>query len=353
MSRKKPWQSLRVQALLVLGTLVGLVLFLVLFWWAMRSLEGAFTKTEARAWIFSVLFFALSVGTVYFLNEQANQRSQVAQKAADADRAYHREQAAADRDYHRQQLEQHRQQLESDRLQRQADAAADRQERREQVAYQAYLQQMATLFIDNHIATEQVESEVFQFAQALTADVLRGLKDENRRNQVIFFLRSLTLTETETGERDRMSSLLRGINLDCAQLRNLQAPQANFSQAHLIRSDLRGAIFTGASLKQAHLEKSVLTGAYLERAYLYEAHLNSAYLEGAYLVRANLVQASLREAKLISANLEGAILDGAILDKADLTNANFRGASVDGVSWETALFRNTTMPDGRVRDGER
>ncbi|MGB0562135.1 MAG: pentapeptide repeat-containing protein [Spirulinaceae cyanobacterium] len=369
MQPKDLWQSPNAQLLLLGGLILGLVVLLTPLMLWVRGLEGSLTKAEARAWIMPLLFLLVALGSIIFLNTQANQRHRESQKhldrraqnalahqrdQAEMTLAQQREQAEANRvqqqQYHTETLQQHQFHAEEERKQHQEQAERDRQEQREQTAYQAYLKQISLLFIDQKIALASVNSEVFQFAQALTADILRSV-GQAHRNKIIFLLRSLTLAETDTAENMRISSLLSGIQLDNASLRNLQAPHTNFAKAHLIRADLRGAVFMGANLNGAYLEKTILTGAYLEQAYFYGAYLNGAYLEGAYLVGANLVNASLRTAKLIGANLEGANLEGANLSEANLENANLRGANLDGTYLVDAVFRNTTLPNGTVRDG--
>lgn len=68
---------------------------------------------------------------------------------------------------------------------------------------------------------------------------------------------------------------------------------------------------------------------------------------------AKLSYADLTGADLRSANLENADLSGARLNRSNLTNANLSNAygffNMEGQLW-AATFKNTTMPDGSIRN---
>ena len=91
-----------------------------------------------------------------------------------------------------------------------------------------------------------------------------------------------------------------------------------------------------------HLKKLKDTGGCinceLSDAYLVSADLSDAYLLGADLSGADLSGAKLGGAKLIGANLT----------KAELSGANLTGANLNYAIMKSAIFCNTTMPDGSV-----
>lgn len=167
--------------------------------------------------------------------------------------------------------------------------------------------------------------------------------------------------------------------------------QVNLTGAHLLDSDLRGTNFTKATLTAVDLRGSDLRDANLSRVNfdllnisntqineatilprilrviwgivnLKEDHLqlNRFNLEDAVLIDGHLVEANLQNAKLnravlIGANLSHADmrdcqLSGAFLQGADLRFANMEGANLRGAQLTSALFEQTIMPDGSIRN---
>jgi hypothetical protein len=181
------------------------------------------------------------------------------------------------------------------------------QQRAQNDALQAYLDQMGELMLDK-------------------AHPLRGapeLSDER------ILARARTLTVVEQLDAIRQRSAL-GFVLEAGLL----TPQHS-SEDPVI------------SLHQANLEGAQLSNFSLTGSSLYGANLKGA----------DLSQANLRDAKLFGANLEGANLRGTILDGANLGGANLRGANlygdeITGVANEQELeeraesLAGTTMPDG-------
>jgi len=105
----------------------------------------------------------------------------------------------------------------------------------------------------------------------------------------------------------------------------------DFSGARLARAVLRGADLDranldGAFLAAADLSDARLSFATLRDANLLEARLDGATLEGCDLSRASLINASLKGANLFMADLTGAALMEAELEGADFSNADLSGA---------------------------
>lgn len=88
-----------------------------------------------------------------------------------------------------------------------------------------------------------------------------------------------------------------------------------------------------------------LSGATLQSADLKGAVLRDANLSGADLTNADLTTASLARTNLSSANLTGAKLDSSKLGLANLKDAQLDSASLTG-----AVFYETIMPDGSIRN---
>lgn len=96
---------------------------------------------------------------------------------------------------------------------------------------------------------------------------------------------------------------------------------------------------------------SDFSGANLSDATLTNVLLSRANLTGANLSRIDSLNVDFYGANLTDADLSGARLRFANFGNANLTRANLRGASID-VDAQTvgAVFCNTIMPDGSVRD---
>lgn len=134
------------------------------------------------------------------------------------------------------------------------------------------------------------------------------------------------------------NSLLKGADLQFANL-----SRANLLYGNLSRANLAGATLTGANLLGANLRRADLAGANLT-----EAHLGGANLLGADLRRANLLEAFLFSANLSGANLAGANLDGVIWEE-EFEGKTLTATLPDGTKWtpKTKLerFTNPKHPD--------
>lgn len=144
--------------------------------------------------------------------------------------------------------------------------------------------------------------------------------------------------------------LLKGADLDNANLEGADLREANLKGAILSFANLKGANLSfanleGAELQQANLEDAELSQANLEGAYLMPANLEGAGLFRANLKGAKLLYAKLEGAYLRSANLEGAKLQYAKLEGADLRSANLKGAELRDANLEDAHLRDMVLPD--------
>jgi uncharacterized protein YjbI with pentapeptide repeats len=249
-------------------------------------------------------------------------------------------------------------------------AAAERElaeQRAQNEALQAYLDQMSTLLLEKDLRNSEEDSEVRTLARARTATVIQRLDADGNRN-VIRFLNEANLTGSIRG-RSSISLLAQ------ADLRG-----AHFEGVDLSAIDLSGAILSGANLSDADLSGANLSGADLSNAFLSLANLYDADLRGANLSDANLSSAllyyaDLRGVDLIGADLSGAILSGAnlsgaFLAEADLRDAvlydkntrdataNLTGADLTGADLEGAIgfkeqltkaksLKGATMPNGQ------
>jgi hypothetical protein len=179
-------------------------------------------------------------------------------------------------------------------------------ERAQDAALQAYLDQMSQLLLDKDRPLRQSEEddEVRTLARARTLTVV-GRLDGDRKGSVVQFL-----YESELINRDRIAPI------DAVPLVNL---------------------------KKANLQGAILSKINLELANLYRADLQRANLRGAVLSRASLFRADLK-----GADLRGADLRDTILYFADLEEANLLAAKVTGEQLEEARsLQGATMPNGQ------
>ena len=177
-------------------------------------------------------------------------------------------------------------------------AAAERElaeQRAQDEALQAYLDQMSSLLLEKDLRESKVDSEVRTLARARTLTVLASL-DGSRERSVVQFL-------YESGLVTRYSVVL-------------DLSSADLSSAALINADLRGADLDSANLDGALLDSARLGGP--------------PYLRDA-------------------ADLSNADLRGATLSSADLRGANLSDATTvteEQLKKQTEFLEGATMPDG-------
>jgi uncharacterized protein YjbI with pentapeptide repeats len=186
-------------------------------------------------------------------------------------------------------------------------------QRAQDEALQAYLDQMSSLLLEKDLRDSKKDSEVRTLARARTLTVL-GRLDADRKTQVMQFLVEAELVQ---GVDDR-------------------DPIVALSGAELSGADLEGADLSGAYLIDANLDSAYLSDAYLSDAYLTGANLSSADLRNAYLSYAGLYTANLGHADLSYADLRD----------ADLSHV--AGWTEKQLSAATSPLEGTTMPDGQT-----
>jgi uncharacterized protein YjbI with pentapeptide repeats len=207
---------------------------------------------------------------------------------------------------------------------RRAQAERELAEQRAQdEALQAYLDQMSALLLEKDLRNTKVDSEVRTLAQARTRAVLSILEDPSRKTALLGFLFDADLVESAhplcsrcpLEEREPVLSLS-GTDLSGIVMKG---------SSHIIAS-LNGAPLEGAYLWDADLRDANLSGGRLSYADLHDANLRDANLHNAGLDGANLSYANLHNADLHNADLHDALLGEADLSEANLSGANLRGA---------------------------
>jgi Pentapeptide repeats (8 copies) len=165
-------------------------------------------------------------------------------------------------------------------------------------ALQAYLNQMGTLLLEKELRTSEANSDVRELARARTMTILDVLSPRGRV-RVLEFLFDLDLIQTipSTGKRPNITPLEKRpvISLRFANLRGIGlASRQLLKGADLDRANLRKADLTNAKLIRADLTKARLMGADVTGADLSHANLTEARLMGANLTDADLTDADLK-----------------------------------------------------------
>jgi uncharacterized protein YjbI with pentapeptide repeats len=230
------------------------------------------------------------------------------------------------------------------------------EQRAQDEALQAYLDQMSQLILDRQLLEIEQGNPVHEqgdpvhtLAQARTSTAILRLDAEHNESVTHFLINSGLAVRSEASAR-----LLRGSTLSHAKLSGAHLPNADLGDADLSGADLSNALLVNANLNSADLSGADLSNASLDNAdliaYLANADLSGANLIGADLSDGNLFSADLREANLLGANLIGADLSEANLNGANLENANLVGAN--GITnaeleQQAVSLVGTDMPNGQ------
>jgi uncharacterized protein YjbI with pentapeptide repeats len=218
------------------------------------------------------------------------------------------------------------------------------EQRAQDEALQAYLDQMSQLILDRKLL--EVEQghplhapgdPVHSLAQARTSTAILRLDAEHNESVTHFLITSGLVVRSKDSAR-----LLRGSTLSHAKLSGAHLPNADLGDADLSGADLSNALLDNADLV-AHLPNADLSGASLIGADLSEANLI-----GANLSEANLIGANLSDAILVKANLSGAVLDSANLSGAEgITNEELeqQAASLEGAIMPNAQKYGNWLKD--------
>jgi uncharacterized protein YjbI with pentapeptide repeats len=228
------------------------------------------------------------------------------------------------------------------------------EQRAQDAALQAYLDQMSQLMLERNLRGSEEGSEVRTLARARTRTVLARL-DDRRKGSVVQFLYEASLLKKE-----RLVVSLSHVRLRGADLSDLERMrEANLSDADLSKADLSGVDLSDTDLREADL-----TDANLSFASMNGATMSGADLREADLSNAELIGSDLRGADLRGANMSGAILrntdlsetylsDATDLREAELSEADLRdarGVTEEHLGEQAKTLEGATMPDGSIHD---
>jgi len=157
------------------------------------------------------------------------------------------------------------------------------EQRAQDEALQAYLDQMSQLMLERKLLDAEEGDPVHTLAQARTSTAILRLDAEHNESVTRFLVTSGLAESSETSPR-----LLREITLQ----------RATLSDAYLANADLSGADLRGTDLSDAFLDKADLSDADLSDADLSDAFLLRVDLSDAFLLRADLSGAIINSEEL-------------------------------------------------------
>lgn len=140
-----------------------------------------------------------------------------------------------------------------------------------------------------------------------------------------------------------IDGVIRPMNLEQADLSNLNLTERFMVKANLQEANLKNAKLWRTNLKEAKLQYANLSRAQLWRANLSHANLQGVKLSDAFLRQANLSYSSMNLSNLHRSNLIDADLTGADLRRAFLRGANLRGANLRGANLHEANLRGAKL----------
>ena len=221
--------------------------------------------------------------------------------------------------------------------QQQARQTQIEEERAQNEALQAYLDQMNPLILEKGLLDSEEGETVFTLAQARTTTVLAQLDGEHNQAVTRFLSDSGLL---------RQPALLAKADLQDAKLHKAVLENANLADTQLDRANLTDAVLIGAvfSATEKVGESTQITTADLRKADLRRANLQGA----------NLTLCNLNEGTLTYAALQSAVLRGAGLEGADLSHAALQGAKLSPATVPVGPVRKipTNLTDADLRDAD-
>jgi uncharacterized protein YjbI with pentapeptide repeats len=237
-------------------------------------------------------------------------------------------------------------------------AASERkieEQRGQDAALQAYLDQMSNLLLKNGLRTSAEDSEVRLLARARTLTALERLDSDRQMNLLIFLYEAHLI---EKGDSVYLNVPGTIVDLQGADLRGLDMNGvgfflwSNFSGTDLSRADLSYALLSESDFSFTTLDEANLTNVEFEGTNLSYSRAPNADLSGANLRKADLSPANYKNATLRGANLKGANLKSAFFKGADLSEANLDNANMEGAYLKDADLSGATLTQEQLASCE-
>jgi uncharacterized protein YjbI with pentapeptide repeats len=214
------------------------------------------------------------------------------------------------------------------------------EQRAQDAALQAYLDQMSSLLLEKNLRNAEDNSEVRTLARARTLTVLSRL-DPRRRSRVLQFLIEASLVQ---GSGDKTPIIeLNGANLQELSVVSKAGTDTNLSKANLEGANLRGATLFGVNLSGSNLSGAILEGARLSGTTLDDADLSGASLNGASLTFVSAYGTDFSVAKLNSIDTNEVVFRGTDLSGAELKRAKLAFTYFDGANLLDANLSNASI----------
>lgn len=141
---------------------------------------------------------------------------------------------------------------------------------------------------------------------------------------------------------------LSDLNLNSAQLPEIELNGANLSRVNFEKAQLNDAEMYYANLDHANFSEANAPGIVLYRTNLSFANFKKGNFSSANLSKANLMFADLSEGNFSGVNFRGAQLKGANFEGAYMSGADLSGAEVILEDLEKAYLVKTILPDGSL-----
>jgi uncharacterized protein YjbI with pentapeptide repeats len=242
--------------------------------------------------------------------------------------------------------------------QRDESARAIEEQRAQNAALQAYLDQMSHLVLEEDLPGSAEGDSVFTLAQARTTTAITQLDGEHNQAATRFLsdsgllekpalLAHAGLEGAELPKAVVQDANLAGTKLSGANLAGAVLINADFSATEKVGEDIK---LTAADLTKANLSKAALQRANLSRCTLNEATLTDAALQSADLSSASLRSADLSAAALQGADLSPATVQGLPLPPTDLTDADLSAAVLQSADLSSADLTDADLTDAVLRD---
>jgi len=240
------------------------------------------------------------------------------------------------------QQDQRQQQIENQRAEAERKLA---NQRAQDEALQAYLDQISTLLLEEDLRDSEAGSEVRTLARARTLTVLRRM-DGARKGSILQFLAESELIVKDDIVLDLSGADLHEVILNDADLSGTELSGLDFNPPPYDGpAQLFGTNLSDADLSYAILGATDLHNARLLRTDLSYANLGEAYLRGADLSDANLSHARLEKTLLYDRRFPE---DTADLSGADLSYVYLKDATVTEEQLVQAeSLEGATMPNGQ------
>ena len=217
---------------------------------------------------------------------------------------------------------------------------------------QKYFDQLANLFIEQDLSSDEKKSAAAEFTKARTLITLDML-DGRQKGHLIRFLYELELINKEETTIELRRANLSMLVLEPGYYEGINLSKTNLDQAEIFHCNFSKGDFSGCTIENSILESVNFYEADLNYVSFYKSDLFDSSLSKSQLTKAKFKDANLYRAKLEDiqarssnfrgANLRKALLNGAYLAFADFSFANLREADLSGADLNHVNFTGASL----------